>query len=80
MTYDKGKRHAGGKGEAGDCASLGGAEAPRAQMPRCLYRKHTISEILNAIIGSGFCLKRFDEHPSWWDETVPGEFTAVAVK
>lgn len=49
-------------------------------MPRCLYRKHTISEILNAIIGGGFCLKRFDEHPSWWDETVPGEFTAVAVK
>ena len=24
--------------------------------------------------------KRFDEHPAWEDETLPGEFTAVAVK
>ena len=52
----------------------------RRQFPKCLYRRYTISEIINSIIGSGFILKRFDEHPAWEDETLPGEFTAVAVK
>ena len=55
-------------------------ESIRRQMPKCSYRKYTISEIINAIIGSGMCLKRFDEHPSWANEMLPGEFTAVAVK
>lgn len=55
-------------------------EAVRERMPKCLYRRYTVSEILNAIIVSGLSLQRFDEHPSWWDETVPGEFTAVAYK
>ena len=32
------------------------------------------------MIASGFVLKRFDEHPSWENEKMPGEFTAVAVK
>ena len=31
----------------------------------CSYRKYTISEIINAIIKSGFILERFDEHPAW---------------
>lgn len=52
----------------------------RAQMPRCSYRKYTVSEIVNSIINSGFTLKRFDEHPAWTNEKLPGEFTAVAVK
>ena len=52
----------------------------RKQFPRCLYRRYTVSEIINAIIDSGFTLKRFDEHPAWEDETLPGEFTAVAVR
>ena len=52
----------------------------RKQFPKCMYRRYTISEIINSIIGSGFILKRFDEHPAWEDETLPGEFTAVAVK
>ena len=52
----------------------------RKQMPKCSYRKYTISEIVNAMIASGFVLKRFDEHPSWENEKMPGEFTAVAVK
>ena len=52
----------------------------RQQMPKCSYRKYTISEIINGIIGNGFVLERFDEHPSWEDETLPGEFTAVARK
>lgn len=52
----------------------------RKQMPKCSYRKYTISEILNAIIKSGFVLERFDEHPAWTNSNVPGEFTAVANK
>ena len=52
----------------------------RKQIPKCHYRKYTISEIINGIIGAGFTLERFDEHPSWEDETLPGEFTAVAEK
>lgn len=52
----------------------------RMQMPKCSYRKYTISEIINGIIRNGFVLEQFDEHPSWADENVPGEFTAVARK
>lgn len=52
----------------------------RRQMPKCSLRKYTISEILNAIIRSGFTLKQFDEHPSWEDDSLPGEFTAIAVR
>ena len=44
------------------------------------YRKYTISEIINAIIGNGFTLERFDEHPAWENEKLPGEYTAVAKK
>lgn len=52
----------------------------RRQMPKCIYRKYTISEILNGVLCSGFVLRRFDEHPSWVNEKVPGEFTLVAEK
>lgn len=52
----------------------------RKHIPKCKYRKYTISEIINAIIGAGFILERFDEHPSWENEMLPGEFTAVARK
>ncbi|MDY4140637.1 MAG: class I SAM-dependent methyltransferase [Eubacteriales bacterium] len=38
-------------------------ESVRRQMPRCSYRKHTVSEIINAIIASVFCLQRFDGIP-----------------
>ena len=55
-------------------------EKIRSRMPKCSYRKYTISEIINAIIRNGFCLKQFDEHPSWEDDGLPGEFTAVAIK
>lgn len=55
-------------------------EAVRNQMPRCLYRKYTISEIINSVINSGFTLKKFDEHPAWTNDKMPGEFTVVAVK
>ena len=52
----------------------------RSRMPKCSLRKYTVSEIINAIIRSGFTLKQFDEHPSWEDDKLPGEFTAIAVK
>lgn len=50
----------------------------RRKMPKCSYRKYTVSEIINSVINSGFNLRRFDEHPSWTNEKVPGEFTIVA--
>lgn len=55
-------------------------EEIRRRMPRCSYRKYTVSEIVNAIIGSGLALARFDEYPAWENDRLPGEFTAVAVK
>ena len=55
-------------------------EEIRKHMPKCSYRKYTVSEIINGIIRSGFVLEKFDEHPAWENKTVPGEFTAVARK
>ncbi len=50
----------------------------REKMPRCRCRKYTISEIINAVIKSGFVLKQFDEHPAWTNLKFLGEFTVVA--
>lgn len=55
-------------------------EEIRKQMPKCSYRKYTISEILNGIMQNGFILKKFDEHPAWENDHIPGEFTAIAIK
>ena len=55
-------------------------EETRKNMPKCSYRKYTISEIINSMIRNGFMLKQFDEHPSWENETLPGEFTAIGIK
>ena len=52
----------------------------RSKMPKCSYRKYTVSEIINAVIANGFVLKKFDEHPAWTNDNLPGEFTVVAVK
>ena len=52
----------------------------RKQMPKCSYRKYTISEIINSVINSGFTLRKFDEHPAWTNEKIPGEFTIIASK
>lgn len=52
----------------------------RQHMPKCIYRKYTISEIINAILECGFILEKFDEHPAWTNPYIPGEFTAVARK
>ncbi len=51
----------------------------RAKMPLCSYRKYTVSEIINSVIKNGFTLKQFDEHPSWNNPNLPGEFTLIAV-
>ena len=55
-------------------------EEIRSQMPKCLYRKYTVSEIINSVINCGFILKKFDEHPAWDNEKLPGEFTLIANK
>ena len=55
-------------------------EPTRARMPKCLYRKYTLSEIVNAVIDGGFTLLRLDEHPSWVNPDLPGEFTILALK
>ncbi|WP_242826817.1 class I SAM-dependent methyltransferase [Butyrivibrio sp. NC3005] len=55
-------------------------EETRKNIPKCSYRKYTISEILNSMIRNGFEIRQFDEHPSWEDERFPGEFTAIGIK
>ena len=52
----------------------------RDKMPKCSYRKYTISEIINSVINNGFTLKKFDEHPAWTNSKIPGEFTITAIK
>ena len=52
----------------------------RKGFPKCSYRKYTLSEIINAVIAAGFTLTRFDEHPSWTNPDIPGEFTIIAEK
>ena len=53
-------------------------EEVRKQFPKCSYRKYTISEIINAVIDAGFSFQRFDEHASWTNPVIPGEFTIIA--
>lgn len=55
-------------------------DSVREQMPKCSYRKYTVSEIINSVINSGFTLRKFDEHPAWTNEKIPGEFTVIASK
>ncbi len=55
-------------------------EETRKRFPKCQYRRYTVSEIINSILRNGFYLKQFDEHPSWENDKLPGEFTAIAVR
>lgn len=55
-------------------------EETRKRFPKCSYRKYTISEIINGSLRAGFVMERFDEHPSWTNHAVPGEFTLIAYK
>lgn len=55
-------------------------EEIRRQFPKCSYRKYMLSEMINAVIGAGFILERFEEHPAWERPELPGEFTILARK
>ena len=55
-------------------------EEIRKNMPKCSLRKYTMSEIVNAVIENGFILRKLEEHPSWKNEDLPGEFTIIANK
>lgn len=55
-------------------------EETRKTFPKCSLRKYTLSEIINGVIGAGFTLQRFDEHPAWTNPDFPGEFTILAAK
>ncbi len=48
--------------------------------PKCSLRYYTLSEIINAVIRSGFTIQEFHEHPNFEDRKLPGEFTIVALK
>lgn len=52
----------------------------RKKFPNVCLRLYTLSEIINSMILVGFKLKRFDEHPRWTSNNVPGEFTILAIK
>ena len=52
----------------------------RQRMPKCSYRKYTISEIINGALRAGFSLRQFDEHPAWTNDRLPGEFTMIALR
>ena len=56
------------------------SEEQRKLFPRCLVRRYTLSEIINAVLNAGFILKSFDEHPSWTNAKLPGEYTILAVE
>lgn len=45
---------------------------------QCAYRFWTLGEVVTAVIGAGFALRRLEEHPDWDDPTLPGTFTLVA--
>lgn len=53
-------------------------EEVRRSFPKCSYRKYTISEIINGVIGAGFVFRKMEEYPSWTNPGIPGEFTILA--
>lgn len=55
-------------------------EEKRKTFPKCNLRLYTVSEIINAVIGAGFTVTQFDEHPAWTNADLPGEFTVMARK
>ena len=46
--------------------------------PPLYTRLYTLSDIINAVIRSGFVIREFLEHPSWTNDKIPGEFTVYA--
>jgi 2-polyprenyl-3-methyl-5-hydroxy-6-metoxy-1,4-benzoquinol methylase len=52
----------------------------RRDFPKCSVRGYTLSDIINAAVGSRFVIAGFDEHPAWTNPKLPGEFTLLADK
>jgi hypothetical protein len=52
----------------------------QSNFPDVTLRIYTLSEIINSVIEAGFELRRFDEHPDYVNEKIPGEFTILAKK
>ncbi|MBM7579701.1 class I SAM-dependent methyltransferase [Jeotgalibacillus terrae] len=48
--------------------------------PDVSLKFHTLSEIINSVVKTGFTLDRFDEHRGWKGENIPWEFTILAGK
>jgi 2-polyprenyl-3-methyl-5-hydroxy-6-metoxy-1,4-benzoquinol methylase len=55
-------------------------EEKQKTFPKCRIRLYTLSEIINSVVGNGFLLTQFDEHPSWENKNLPIEFTILADK
>jgi RimJ/RimL family protein N-acetyltransferase/2-polyprenyl-3-methyl-5-hydroxy-6-metoxy-1,4-benzoquinol methylase len=55
-------------------------EKEQTDFPPVMVRRYNLSEIINSVLDSGFTMKRFEEHPDWVNENIPGEFTIVAEK
>lgn len=55
-------------------------EQEQLDFPDTSLRLYTLSEIINALLGAGFIMKRFDEHRGWKKEPIPWEFTILAEK
>jgi hypothetical protein len=55
------------------------SQEEQKSFPDCNYRFYTLSEIINAVINTGFTLKEFLEDLNW-DNKLPGEFTIFAIK
>ncbi|CAG9621269.1 class I SAM-dependent methyltransferase [Sutcliffiella rhizosphaerae] len=55
-------------------------EGEQKEFPEVSVRLFTLSEIINAVITSGFTFKQFEEHRGWNNENIPWEFTILATK
>ena len=65
---------------SGIIAAVDSVTKEQAAFPDCALRFYTLAEILNALIGAGFRLCEFREHPHWDNAKIPGEFTILAEK
>ena len=55
-------------------------EEEQDSFPKMLIRYYNLTEIINAVISSGFTLLEFSEQPDPNDEKIPGGFTIIAEK
>jgi SAM-dependent methyltransferase len=55
-------------------------EDEKAGFPDVIIKSYTLSDIINAVIDSGFVVEKFEEHPDWINANIPGEFKIYARK